>query len=285
MPSPSFLSTLARTFIASLFLMLVAGSARADMLISPTRMLLQQPGETANFILRNPSNGPRTYRLEWIEQTQTRDGVGERIPGGAPVPHPQASPHLVFTPRQITVGANTNQTVRVSFRPEGDMKPGEYRSHLLFRVVPEISEPISSSKLTDANKSVNLTLDMQMSIAVPVVVRYQMETLPEAHIAELKPIPSNANNQGARLAVLLKQNGPTSAFGRVTVDLQTSPNSPVERIGMLENISIFPDVKERYLIVGLRDATFPQGAMLRVAYEGMDEYRGKIWDEKVLQIR
>lgn len=266
-------------------LVLQATSAHAEMLVSPVRLLLQEPGETANFILRNPSNGPRTYRLEWIEQEQTRNGVGARIEGGAPVHHPQASPHLRFTPRQITVEPNSNQIVRVSFRPEGDLKPGEYRSHLLFRVIPEISEPVATQQLSSGESKVSLQLDMQMSIAVPVVVRYQMPNPPEVRITEITPRPASANEQAAQLTVLLKLNGQVSSFGRVTVDLQTTRDAPVERIGLLENISVFPDVGERQLLISLRDRTFPPGAFIRVAYEGTAEYRGTVWHEQVLQVR
>lgn len=270
---------------ASILFCLLTSWAHADMLVSPVRLLLQQPGETANFILRNPSNGSRTYRLEWIEQTQTRDGVGERIADGTPVPHPPASPHLRFTPRQVTVEPNTSQTVRINFRPEGNLAPGEYRSHLLFRVVPEVSEPVSRSEIGNADDKVRLQLDMQMSIAVPVVVRYQMDTPPEVQITQVTPIPATGNEQNARLAVTLKHKGNTSSFGRVTVDLQTSMTTPVERIGLQESISIFPDVGERHLVLLLRDRSFPSGALIRVAYEGTDEYRGKLWHEQVLQVR
>ncbi|WP_181358848.1 fimbrial biogenesis chaperone [Pseudothauera lacus] len=256
------------------------------MLVSPIRLLLTQPGETANFILRNPSNGPRTYRLEWIEQEQGRHGVGSRIQEGAAAPHPQASPHLRVTPRQITVEPNSNQTVRVSFRPDGELPPGEYRSHLLFRVVPEVSEPISRQEISGGEGSgVTLQLDMQLSISVPVVVRHQLDGTPAVRIAEITPLPASANEANARLMVLLRHTGNASSFGRVTVDLQKAENAPVERIGQLDNISIFPDVGERELTVVLRERSFPSGSMIRVAYEGSAEYRGTLWHEQIMRVR
>ena len=258
--------------------------SHADMLISPVRALLTQPGETTNFILRNPSDGPRTYRLEWIEQKQTPQGVGARYAEGETPTHPQASPHLRFTPRQVTVEPNSNQTVRINFRPDGDLAPGEYRSHLLFRVIPEVSEPVSRSTV-GAGEGIQLTLDMQLSIAVPVVVRYQIAEAPQVKISQVTPIPATTADQTARLMVSLSHQGNSSSFGRVTVDLQHNAAAPVERIGLLENISIFPDVGQRQLEVVLRDRDFPPGSLIRVAYEGTDEYRGTLWDEQVLQVR
>lgn len=276
---------LMRCALVLMFISLASLPVKADMLISPVRLLLQQSGETANFVLRNPSDGPRTYRLEWIEQAQTRDGVGERYEDGASIPHPQAAPYLRFTPRQITVEPRSNQTVRVNFRPDEGLPPGEYRSHLLFRVVPEVSEPVSRSTIGAGGEGIQLTLDMQLSIAVPVVIRYRLDEMPTVKISQVTPVIANRPDQQTQLGVLLKHDGRSSSFGRVTVDMQTSATGEVKRIGMLENISVFPDVGERHLTLSLSEKQFPPGALIRVTYEGADEYRGRIWDEQVLQVR
>lgn len=265
--------------------LLLPGMASAQALVSPTRLLLSEAGQTANFILRNPSDGPRTYRLEWIEQTQGRHGVGNRVAEGSTPPHPVASPYLRVTPRQVTVDGNSNQTVRVSFRPDPAMAPGEYRSHLLFRVVPEVSTPVSSETISGEDGKISMKVDMQMSISVPVVVRHQLNALPQASIVSVTPRPASGNEQNAQLVVVLRQQGQASSFGRVTVDLQSGANAAVERIGQADSVSIFPDVGEREVLVMLRDRDFPPGALLRVAYEGTAEYQGQLWAEQVLQIR
>lgn len=60
------------TFILA---MLLALPARADVLVSPQRVSLDDDKRSTTVILRNPSAGPRTYRLEWIEQRMSEDGV------------------------------------------------------------------------------------------------------------------------------------------------------------------------------------------------------------------
>ncbi len=50
------------TFIMA---MLLALPVRADVLISPLRVYLDDDKRSAVVILRNPSEGSRTYRLAW----------------------------------------------------------------------------------------------------------------------------------------------------------------------------------------------------------------------------
>jgi len=46
--------------------MVAAISTQADVLVSPLRVYLDDDQRSTTVIMRNPSDGPRTYRLEWI---------------------------------------------------------------------------------------------------------------------------------------------------------------------------------------------------------------------------
>lgn len=164
------------------------------------------------------------------------------------------------------------------------MAPGEYRSHLLFRVVEELSEPYNVQKF-DGAKGMTVTLNMQLSVAIPVLVKHMVKEAPKVKIASVDTIPAATPGQQVQLSVLLQRNGQVGSFGQMVVDMQRSTNAPVERIGIAENISIYADVTQRRVVLNLRESVIPTGAWLRVAYEGMDEYADILWDEKVFQAR
>lgn len=264
-------------------IMMTVMPVQADVMVSPLRVYLDDEQRTATVIMRNPSDGPRTYRLEWLEQRLSEDGVYIKYKEGETPLHSPASPYLRLSPRQITVQPGTNQKVRVQLRPKPDMAPGEYRSHLLFSVVPELSEPTSTSEI-DGGEGMTLMLNMQMSVAIPVVVNYQVNEVPEVKMVSVDTLPATAPGQTAKLSVLLQRTGLAGSFGRVVVEMQLDENSSVERIGMVDNISLFADVSKRRVPVVLRDAEIPVGAWVRVVYEGMAEYAGLIWDEKVFKV-
>ncbi|MDZ4261215.1 MAG: hypothetical protein U1B30_02660 [Pseudomonadota bacterium] len=268
-------------------LLMLALPVRADVLVSPQRVSLDDDKRSATVILRNPSAGPRTYRLEWIEQRMSEDGVYSAYKEGEEQKHASASPYLRLSPRQITVQPNSNQSIRVEFKPGKEMKPGEYRSHLIFRVVEELSEPVSVQKIVGEgdNKGMTLMVSMQMSVAIPVVVRHQVTETPQVKIASVEVVPATEPEQPLQLAVLMESKGLVGCIGRVSVDMQRNAGAAVERIGSADNISIFAEVGKRLLVVNLRDSSIPAGAWVRVAYEGIDEYAGILWDEKVFQVK
>lgn len=266
-------------------MLMVALPVRAEVLVSPMRVYLDDEKRTAAVILRNPSAGPRTYRLEWLEQRMSEDGVYSEYKEGEALKHSPASPYLRLSPRQITVQPNSNQSVRVEYRPGKDMAAGEYRSHLIFRVVEEISEPYSTQKIAGGEDGMTLMVSMQLSVAIPVVVKHQVAEAPQVKIASVDIVPATAAGQPLQLAVLLQRSSPGGSIGQVIVDMQRNADSAVERIGNAGNIGLFAEVNQRRVVLNLRDSNIPAGAWVRVAYEGTDEYAEVLWDEKIFQSR
>lgn len=267
-------------FILGAYL-LAATAASASMLVSPTRAVLDQESPSAEFILRNTGSGPRTYRLEWVEQRMNANG------SYAPIAESEnwhsAAAMLRFSPRQITVGPGENQLVRLKYRPPADVAAGEYRSYLRFQVLADISEPtmVLEQGQTDGS-GMGFRLNMQMSFNVPVVVRHNAESA-AVSLTEVKVLQPDDKEQSLRLGVTLARRGQASSFGAVLVEMQRDANSPVEIIGRRNDIAVFHEMSQRNVIIPLRDEAIPAGAWIRIAYEGRQEFQGKTWDEKVFK--
>lgn len=257
------------------------GQVWADMLISPTRALLDGDTRSTELVLRNTSDGSRTYRLSWQNKRVNSQGRYEKV--GENEDWPTASGMVRFSPRQITVGPSENQVVRLSFRPPSDLKAGEYRSHLRLQVVAEESEPAGVFEMDDPEREgVSFKLFMQMSFSIPVVVRYQVEA-PEVKISDINVIPAERNDQRLALEVELMRTGKASSYGEIVVEMQKDRNSPVERIGLAKGIYVFHETERKTVTVPLRDRAIPPRSYIRVAYEGISEYEGRLWDEKIFQ--
>jgi len=254
--------------------------AYADMVISPTRVFMDTDNRSATLILRNSSTGARTYRLSWEDKRAKENGSYAMITDEDEWQY-SAQDMIRLSPRQITVGPGENQTVRFSYRPPADLQPGEYRSHLLLKVIPDISEPTASIDTSGPEDNVGVRVFMQMSFSIPVVVRHNTEA-PQISISKVKAVPVK---KGERLGLELTFNrvGNASSYGRVSVEMQRDADSPVEIIGERGELSIFHELDERTLTIPLREARIPEGALVRVAYEGLKEYKGTLWAEKVFQ--
>ncbi|MDX5299884.1 MAG: hypothetical protein LPK85_13165, partial [Gammaproteobacteria bacterium] len=185
---------------------------------------------------------------------------------------------------QITVGPGENQTVRLNYRAPAGLAAGEYRSHLLFQVLPDVSEPVGSMDVDGGAQGISMKLHMQMSFSLPVIVRQAVEP-PAVAIADVSVQPPSDAQSGPGLGVKLSRKGSASSFGRLLVEMQIDENSPVEMIGVLNDIAVFSEAEERRVTVPLKNIQIPRGAWIRVAYEGTQEFQGRVWDEKVFQNR
>ncbi len=270
--------------VIAVAVMLPVMSVQADAIISPVRVMLDDKTKKATVILHNPSEGSRTYRLEWVENRMDEEGAQTAYMEGEQLQHAPASPYLRFSPRRITVQPKVSQTVRIDFRPPADMTPGEYRSHLKFTVDADESEPVSVSDIGN-EKGMKIQLAMQLSVSIPVIVRHQPVEPPEVKLASIEIIPPAAPGEMVKMAVLLQRSGATSSYGRLIVEMQRGAGSPVERIAEMSGVNVYAESKQRQLVLNLKDAKLPAGAWLRVAYVGMAEYEGQIFAEQTLQLR
>lgn len=274
-----FKPSISRLFAGIVFLGLSL-SARAEMLVSPTHIVMDDENRTATLTLRNPSKGSRTYRLQLEDKRALSGGGYIAVKEGEP--WPTAKGMLRYSPRQITVGPSENQTVRFSWRPPANLPDGEYRSHLLLQVIPDLSEPVQTFGTGAPEEgSVGIQVHMQMSFSIPIVVRHNTPP-PQVSIADVRVNPVQPG-QPLSLSLTLKRSGAASSFGQVIVEMQRNAASPVERIGFAKELSIYPEINERELTIRLRDERIPAGSWVRIAYEGLKEYRGIVWDEKVFR--
>lgn len=262
-------------------LLLNVPAVTADMLISPTRAHLDTDDKPQEeLVLRNTSDGSRTYRLSW-EDKRVVDGNYEAV--GENEDWPSAADMIRFSPRQITVGPGENQKIRLSLRPPSDLEPGEYRSHLRLQVVAEESEPSGVMEMEDPDREgVSFRLFMQMSFSIPVVVRHQVGA-PEVSIANVSVMPGEGDTRDMSLKVELERTGEASSYGELVIEMQRDRNSPVELIGRKKGVYVFHETSRKVFDLSLGGQSVPPGSFIRVAYEGIEEYEGKIWDEKIFQ--
>lgn len=262
--------------LATLALLLLSTAVRADLLITPTRVVLDDRSRSAVVTLMNRSTRTRTYRIEWIEQKMTSEG--DYVPIEAPQASDAiASPMLRHSPRRVTIAPGEYQKVRINLRKPKDLAAGEYRSHMLFRVEPDKGAASSGDA---PEKGASLQVQVNLSFSIPVIVRHGRGPT-TASIAGVGVQPGR--NGGNELVVDIKREGNYSPFGRISAYLQ-DPSGNEERIGLLNNVAVFMETPQRRLHIPLQRSNFPAGSRLRVSYEGDDEYEGRMWDQKAFQV-
>lgn len=266
-------------------LMLSPLLARADLLISPTRVLLTAQQGVAQVTLRNTGDTRRTYRMEWREMRRNDDGVYVSIEQPSAADR-IASPMLRYSPRQITLEAGETQTVRVQYQPRADLAPGEYRSHLRFTTVGGDASAAPAEAAQE--KKAEATIQIGIAFSIPVIVRVGEASDVEARLSRVQPRMERLPSGVTRLAldVTVDRSGTYSSFGDINVHMQERQGGPVVVLGKATDFTVFADAARRPVTIPLReDLKVPPGAWLRVSYDGKQEYSGRVFAEQVFQIQ
>lgn len=270
------------TLVAALGL--ISLPARADLLISPTRVLLTAQQTSAQVTLRNTGDARRTYRMEWREMR--RDDAGAYVNIEQPGEDDRiASPFLRYSPRQITLEAGETQTVRVQYQPRAELTAGEYRSHLRFSTV---GDEVKESE-ADATKKAEAVIRIGIAFSIPIIVRVGDPGDMNVSISRVQPrMETNPRDGITRLAldVTLERSGAYSSFGDLNVYMQERADSSIVLLGKSTDFAVFADAARRSITIPLReDVRVPPGAWVRVSYEGKQEYAGRVLAEQVFQIQ
>ena len=272
--------SLFKPFLAFLILATIAmlpGSARADLTIAPVRIVFEGRDRSATVELINTTNNTNTYRMKWMDLKMGPSGRYELVP--ADDKEPNSVPNMViFSPRQVTIGPNGHQTVRLSLRRPADLPDGEYRSHLgmvrLAKQGPERPNPNA--------KSIEMEMRVNLGFSIPVIVRAGDDKDLKISLVNPKLEMSTDPTPTPRLKIDLHRDaGKFSSYGQVTVYWTPSKGSE-KTIGVMGNMALYPELETRPIIIPLKEN--PDSGSLRIVYTGKYESEGKTWAEKILPI-
>lgn len=228
----------------------------------------------AALSLVNSGSTPTTYRLSFVEMKMLEGGERVEVPA-AEAASWSAAPFLRFSPRQITLEPGIAQTVRLQVRKPADLAPGEYRSHLLFRAVPDVA---TGAAVTDGGvPGVQVQLIPVYGLSIPVVVRHGNLTAQVA-IKELQIARTEAN---PAVTFTLNRTGERSVFLDLTAHWLPGDGTEVA-IGNLSGVGIYATTAERRVSLAVPPGVDPNRG--RVCVRAIDAERLAPLAEAVVQV-
>lgn len=268
------------SFIAALaaFLFFPAVTAKADLSITPVRVVFEARGRSAIIELINMTNRTNTYRMSWLMMKPTENGKYEMLPAGN-----EKDPHtvpnmIIFTPRQVTIEPKGHQVIRLSLRRPADLPPGEYRAHL---TMTRLANDEKQREQDPAQKDMSMALNVNLGFSIPVIVRSGEDKDLRVSLTSPK-LGLSPNKKTPVLDVDLKRDaGKFSSYGTLKVFWQPLKGAEQE-VGTLDNVALYPELKHRPLSVPLKEN--PTSGSIKVVYLGKYESEGKTWAEKTFPI-
>ena len=216
--------------------------AQGNLLITPKRVVFEGNKRSMDLNLANIGDDTATYAVSLIQIRMTEEG------GFDTITEPDegqmfASPYMRYFPRQVTLGPNEAQTVKIQLVKSGGLDPGEYRSHLYFRAVPKEKPLGEEEEVISDPSSISVKLTPIFGITIPAIIRVGQ---PSASVTITEPQLKFENDTTPRLAIVFNRSGDYSVYGDLAVD-HVSPGGTVTRVGIANGVAVYtPNTRRRF---------------------------------------
>lgn len=242
-----------------------ASTAQGDLLIAPTRLILdsRRGGEV---ILANQGNEEATYRISLELRRMDEDGNLVPVEESEATAGEKAALEMIrYAPRRVTLPPAQPQSVRISARPGADLPDGEYRVHMSFAALPKVQAV--AQQPTEVANGVSIALTPIYGVVMPIIVR-KGNVQVTGGLANPRFIKTE---YGDAFAIDMLRSGSSSLYGDILV-FRRGANEPAF---IARGVGVYPEIGERHSIF---DITPEQRAALtgqvRIEYREASENGG-----------
>lgn len=224
--------------LAVLFLILIPSPwpAKADLLVAPTRVVLDDRTRSVQVSLSNTTQETRTYRVGWTEYVALEDG-SYAVPPAPRADSTELQKIVRFSPRQVTLAPGEVQSVRILMRSNDEIPDGEMRTHLTFTALPP-EQPASEE---DSSAGIGIDLKFALAISIPVIFRKgDLSSDVKIASAGLQTYVDEQQQPRTLAAVTLVRAGSSSVFGDLEILAEGG-----RMVGLLRGLAVYLEVPQR----------------------------------------
>ena len=138
-----------------------------DLLVTPTRLKLDDKSRSGSITLVNRGTQTVRYRLNLVDLEMSENGDLRRMttPFAA-----SAAPTLSISPREVVLAPGGSQRIKLLTTMPFGMPDGELRTHLAFE--PLTKDSAATSKDPDDGTSLKIRFDTKTVISIPIIVNH-----------------------------------------------------------------------------------------------------------------
>jgi P pilus assembly chaperone PapD len=238
-----------------------------DLMIAPTRVVLDDKKRSADITLNNRGQKEATYRISLVRMRMLENGDYEKVTEPK-AGEAYADDVIRYSPRQVTLKPGQSQTVKFAVKNLGSVAAGEYRVHAMFRGNPDESKGTNIEQTTTDNDKISVRLIPVYGVTIPVIVRH-------GDVSATASI-SSAQKQGKKVVVTLNRQGSRSLFGDVVVT-----NKSGVAVGQVRGIAVYVPNSKRVVQVALDEEADLSG--LSASFRERTDEGGKVLAEAAVR--
>lgn len=220
----------------------------ADILITPTRVVLEGRDRFAFVTLVNIGKATKSYEIGWVHY-RMNEGAGTYSFVEDLGDDFDLSKHVVFSPRRVTLTPGAKQRVRLALQRPESIPDGDYYVNMKFKVLPdEVVDgglpdvPGTSESKADASVKINV------SYTIPVVLRVG-EPDYRAEIGQID-VGRNQETGALEVHVPVSREGNYATLGWLKL-FHVDADGSESLVGEVSNANIFTEISNRTFVVPL----------------------------------
>ncbi|HWR11530.1 MAG TPA: hypothetical protein VN445_06900 [Rectinemataceae bacterium] len=248
------------------------GSGFAGLLVAPTRVVFEGRTRVVEMYLVNNSESTKTYAIGFENFRIAASGAMERT--DEPEDQSRSANDLLrITPRRVVLEPKKQQVVRLQLVKSSGLTDGEYRSSIVFKIIPDsVADDVLASS---PQEGISVNLIPVYGVVIPVIVRIGTTS---AAVSLVDMVYSAASGSDApSLSFSILRSGNRSVYGDIEVSYRAPGRKPIV-VGRRKGLSVYSSADRKNLKVSL---LFPEGLSplsggeFTVRYIDSEEVKGK----------
>ena len=258
--------------IPAILPVLASAQALGDLVVTPTRVMLDDRTRSSDIMLLNRSPKAIRYRLNLVDMTMSETGTMTRLPEP---PETSAARFLRLAPREITLQPGEAQRIKIAVLTLG-LPEGELRSHLSF-------EPVASEKPVGSTvdlEGLSLNFQLRSVITIPVIVRHGKL----GASATIQDATAGQDEHGAFVKFRLSRTGNRSVRGDLTVTF-TPAKGPKQTLAQQNSVPVYVPNASRIMVMRLsKDPRTLAPGTLEIVFSEPDRARGSAFAKATVEV-
>lgn len=223
----------------------VPANAQANLLINPGRVVFEKNKSIQELNLANTGSDTARYLISFIEIRMNENGTFDRITQPDSGQNFASSSLRVF-PKSVVLGPGEAQVVKVQVIKPAQLQPGEYRSHIYFRGVPN-EKPLGETEAATDSSGISVHLIPIFGISIPVIIRVG-ESTAQVNLSDLKLDVSKDST--ATLDFKFNRTGNMSVYGDLDVEFISAAGKHTQ-VGRIKGIALYTPTASRQFKINL----------------------------------
>lgn len=214
--------------------------AQGNLMLLPRRVIFEGSKRYEELNLANIGKDTARYVISLMHIRMKEDGGFEEI--SQPDSGERfADRFLRFFPHSVVLGPGESQVVKIQLTKINELVPGEYRSHLYFRAIPDNAPLGDTSPATDSGISIRLI--PVFGISIPVIIRIGSAAT-QVRLSDLSV--QMADDTIPILNMTFQRTGNMSVYGDISV-YYTSVGGKTTPAGTAKGIAVYtPNTARRF---------------------------------------